>query len=156
MGRIVFALLDDAIEARRQGQLAVLLVLEHGAITMNRQVAGGQVRICFRGTVELDPTVGEQGVSVARRLPHGEDVAEQAIEPGWWDRSGSVRERLDRDQQDVALSEQGHVAPPIRHLDLRGLLDGVQSGRRYAKAERRAAADGATIGRTYPLPGYCK
>jgi endonuclease YncB( thermonuclease family) len=27
---------------------------------------------------------------------------------------------------------------------------------RYAKAERQAAADGATIGKTYPLPGYCR
>jgi len=30
------------------------------------------------------------------------------------------------------------------------------SGGRYAKAERRAAADGAAIGQTYPLPGYCR
>lgn len=27
---------------------------------------------------------------------------------------------------------------------------------RYAEAERHAAADGATIGRAYPLPGYCR
>jgi micrococcal nuclease len=27
---------------------------------------------------------------------------------------------------------------------------------RYAEAERQAAADGATIGRTYTLPGYCR
>ena len=30
------------------------------------------------------------------------------------------------------------------------------SGGRYAEAERRAAADGATIGRAYTLPGYCR
>ena len=30
------------------------------------------------------------------------------------------------------------------------------SGGRYAAAERRAAAGGATIGRTYPLPAYCR
>ena len=27
---------------------------------------------------------------------------------------------------------------------------------RYAEAERDAAANGATIGRTYRLPGYCR
>jgi endonuclease YncB( thermonuclease family) len=27
---------------------------------------------------------------------------------------------------------------------------------RYAEAERQAAADGATIGRIYALPGYCR
>jgi hypothetical protein len=27
---------------------------------------------------------------------------------------------------------------------------------RYAEAEREAAADGATIGRVYALPGYCR
>jgi micrococcal nuclease len=27
---------------------------------------------------------------------------------------------------------------------------------RYAEAERHAAADGATIGRAYALPGYCR
>ena len=27
---------------------------------------------------------------------------------------------------------------------------------RYAKAERKAAAAGATIGELYPLPGYCR
>ena len=27
---------------------------------------------------------------------------------------------------------------------------------RYAKAERQAAAGGATIGKVYPLPGYCR
>ena len=27
---------------------------------------------------------------------------------------------------------------------------------RYAEAERRAAADGTTIGWAYPLPGYCR
>jgi micrococcal nuclease len=30
------------------------------------------------------------------------------------------------------------------------------SGGRYASAERQAAADGATIRRAYPLPGYCR
>jgi micrococcal nuclease len=30
------------------------------------------------------------------------------------------------------------------------------SGGRYAEAERRATAEGATIGRTYRLPGYCR
>jgi micrococcal nuclease len=30
------------------------------------------------------------------------------------------------------------------------------SGGRYAKTERRAAANGATIGRVYSLPGYCR
>ena len=30
------------------------------------------------------------------------------------------------------------------------------SGGRYAQAERRAAANGATIGRAYTLPGYCR
>jgi hypothetical protein len=29
-------------------------------------------------------------------------------------------------------------------------------GGRYAKTERQAAADGATIGRVYSLPGYCR
>jgi hypothetical protein len=29
------------------------------------------------------------------------------------------------------------------------------SGGRYAAAERQAAGDGAEIGRTYQLPGYC-
>jgi hypothetical protein len=27
---------------------------------------------------------------------------------------------------------------------------------RYAEAERQAAAEGATIGRIYALPGYCR
>lgn len=30
------------------------------------------------------------------------------------------------------------------------------SGGRYTQVERQAAADGATIRRTYSLPGYCK
>ena len=30
------------------------------------------------------------------------------------------------------------------------------SGGRYARAEHRAAAEGATIGRAYTLPGYCR
>jgi endonuclease YncB( thermonuclease family) len=30
------------------------------------------------------------------------------------------------------------------------------SGGRYAEAERRATAEGSTIGRTYRLPGYCQ
>ena len=30
------------------------------------------------------------------------------------------------------------------------------SGGRHAEAERRAAAEGATIGEVYALPGYCK
>ena len=36
-------------------------------------------------------------------------------------------------------------------------LDGPRySGGRHAQAERKAAADGATIGEVYPLPGYCR
>jgi hypothetical protein len=30
------------------------------------------------------------------------------------------------------------------------------SGGRHAEAERQAAAEGAAIGRVYPLPGYCR
>ena len=30
------------------------------------------------------------------------------------------------------------------------------SGRRYSEVENQAAARGATIGRAYPLPGYCR
>lgn len=30
------------------------------------------------------------------------------------------------------------------------------SGGRYAEAERQPAANGAAIGRAYPLPGYCR
>jgi micrococcal nuclease len=30
------------------------------------------------------------------------------------------------------------------------------SGGRYAQAERRAAAEGSTIGEVYTLPGYCR
>jgi hypothetical protein len=50
--RVVLALLAHAIETRRQGQLAVLLVLEHGVTTMNGQIADGQPMIWFRGTIE--------------------------------------------------------------------------------------------------------
>jgi hypothetical protein len=43
--RVVLALLHDAIEAGRQGQLAVLLVLEQGAITVNAQIPGGRAMV---------------------------------------------------------------------------------------------------------------
>jgi hypothetical protein len=36
-----------------------------------------------------------------------------------------------------------------------GIAPGFSAGR-YAEAERQAAADGATTGRAYALPGYCR
>jgi hypothetical protein len=63
---------------------------------------------------------------VARSLPYGEDVAKPAIASNRWGGSSTLRERLDRDQQNVALSEQGHVAPPICKLDFTSFRDDVQ------------------------------
>jgi hypothetical protein len=41
-------------------------------------------------------------MGMACSLPYGEDVAKPATASNRWDRSSTVREYLDRDQQDVA------------------------------------------------------
>jgi micrococcal nuclease len=55
----------------------------------------------------------------------------------------------------ICYLEGEDISEAVIHLGVARDCPRFSQGR-YAEAERQAAADGATIGTTYALPGYCR
>ena len=55
----------------------------------------------------------------------------------------------------VCYLDGAHISEVMVHRGVARDCPRFSAGR-YAEVERQAAADGATIGRAYPLPGYCR